>query len=105
MRTHSEGNANHKPITTNHKPVNKGRFTPPSITEIQDYCLQRGNQIDPERFFDHYSANGWMRGKNKIKDWKACVRTWEKTQTQLTGKQSTRDRPLIDDLTDTGWAD
>ena len=31
----------------------------------------------PEEFIDHYEANGWMRGNTKIKDWKACVRTWE----------------------------
>ena len=34
--------------------------------------------MDAQNFVDHYIANGWMRGKAKIKDWKACVRTWEK---------------------------
>jgi len=28
---------------------------------------------------DHYTAKGWMIGSNKMKDWKAAVRTWEKT--------------------------
>lgn len=53
------------------------RFKKPSIQQIIEYCSERGNSIDPNEFFDHYEANGWVRGKTKIKDWKACVRTWE----------------------------
>lgn len=56
-----------------------GRFTPPTLAEVDEYCKSRGNSVDPQRFLDHYEANGWMRGKTKIKDWRACVRTWEKT--------------------------
>jgi len=55
-----------------------GRFTPPTVKEVKEYCDSRNNGIDPQNFIDHYETNGWMRGKNKIKDWKACVRTWEK---------------------------
>lgn len=58
----------------------KGRFTPPTLNEVQEYCESRKNNINPDDFLNHYQANGWMRGKNKIKDWKACVRTWEKNQ-------------------------
>jgi len=54
------------------------RFVPPTIQEVDDYCQERNNTVDPERFVDFYSAKGWMIGKNKVKDWKACVRTWEK---------------------------
>jgi hypothetical protein len=55
------------------------RFVPPTLEEVKDYCSERKNNVDAERFFDYYSANGWVQGKNKpIKDWKACVRTWEK---------------------------
>lgn len=56
------------------------RFAPPSVSEVTDYCSARSNSIDPSEFVDHYTANGWMRGKSKIKDWKACVRTWEKNK-------------------------
>lgn len=56
------------------------RFTPPSVQEVRDYVESRGSSVDPEAFVDHYEANGWMRGKTKIKCWKACVRTWEKNQ-------------------------
>ena len=59
-------------------------FIPPSIEEVSAYCTERSNGVDPESFVDHYEANGWLRGKNKIKDWKACVRTWEKSRQQET---------------------
>lgn len=58
------------------------RFTPPTLSDVQDYCTERGNKVDPQKFLDHYEANGWVRGKTKIKDWKACVRTWEKNDKQ-----------------------
>lgn len=54
-------------------------FTPPTLEEVEDYCLERNNNVDPERFIDYYTSNGWMVGKNKMKDWKAAIRTWEKT--------------------------
>ena len=53
------------------------RFAPPSLQEVTDYCLERKNGIDPSHFIDFYSAKGWLIGKNKMKDWKAAVRTWE----------------------------
>jgi hypothetical protein len=63
----------------NNKPPKSksNRFTPPTLEEVKHYCLQRGNSVNPNKFVDHYTATNWYRGKNKIKDWKACVRTWE----------------------------
>lgn len=55
------------------------RFIPPSLEDVQSYCLERGNSVDAERFIDYYTANGWMVGKNKMKDWKAAIRTWERS--------------------------
>ncbi len=54
------------------------RFIIPLISEISTYCKERNNEVNPEQFYDHYQSNGWMVGKNKMKDWKAAVRTWEK---------------------------
>ncbi len=56
----------------------KKRFIKPTVEEIRAYCEERQNGIDPEYFYDHYEANGWMAGKNHMKDWKASVRTWER---------------------------
>ena len=58
----------------------KKRFVPPTLEEVQAYCIERNNNVDPQRFIDHYTSNGWMVGKNKMKDWKASVRTWERTE-------------------------
>jgi len=57
-------------------------FTPPTLQEVRAYCLERGNSVDPERFVDFYSSKGWMIGKNKMKDWRACVRTWERGESK-----------------------
>lgn len=74
----TQSKANQEPLTNNHKPIKKNsRFTPPSLQEVTDYCISRNNSVKPGNFLNHYEANGWMRGKNKIKDWKACIRTWE----------------------------
>ncbi len=58
------------------------RFTKPTIEEVVDYCNERNNDVDAEKFYDYYSSNGWKVGKNAMKDWKASVRTWEKNTTQ-----------------------
>lgn len=56
------------------------KFVKPTIQEISDYCKERKNNIDPERFFDHYEAVDWTIGRNhqKMKDWRCAVRYWER---------------------------
>lgn len=54
------------------------RFKKPTLEEVQEYCLERNNNVDAERFIDFYESKGWKVGKEQMKDWKACVRTWEK---------------------------
>lgn len=54
------------------------RFTPPTVEEVEEYCVERSNGIDVQAFIDFYESKGWMIGKNKMKDWKAAVRTWER---------------------------
>tara|TARA_R110000851_G_scaffold120395_2_gene248741 strand:- start:1087 stop:1785 length:699 start_codon:yes stop_codon:yes gene_type:complete len=84
-----------------------GRFTPPTIEEVAFYCLERQNLLDPNHFMDHYEANGWMRGKSKIKSWKACVRTWEKNTKQLPQQGEVSPEKLkskLKALTDKSWA-
>lgn len=57
-------------------------FRPPTVQEVKAYCEQRGNSIDAEYFVDFYTSKNWMVGKNKMKDWRACVRTWERNSRQ-----------------------
>lgn len=68
---------------------NMGRFTPPDVVEVQAYCYERCNNVDAQAFVDFYSSKGWMVGKNKMKDWKAAVRTWERNRSQNGSQQKT----------------
>jgi len=60
------------------------RFTPPTYEQVSTYCKERSNTVDAERFYDFYESKGWMVGKNKMKDWKAAVRNWERSSKQET---------------------
>ena len=59
------------------------RFQKPSIDEIRQYCISRGNSVDPEQFFNFYESKGWTIGKSPMKDWRAAVRTWEKREKEV----------------------
>lgn len=67
------------------------RFTPPTPEQVKEYCVDKGYDIDCERFVDFYESKGWMVGKNKMKDWKAAVRTWTRSQRlEMTAKGGDR---------------
>lgn len=72
---------NNTSINTNTTYSNKGHFKKPTVEEILSYCVERNNNIDAETFYDFYESKDWKIGKTKMKCWKACVRTWEKRQT------------------------
>ncbi len=63
-------------------------FTPPTIEEVREYCRSRNNNIDPEQFCSFYESKGWMVGQNRMKDWKASVRTWERTRDRASPSSS-----------------
>ena len=56
------------------------RFEKPTLSEIEQYCIERNNNINAAQFYDYYESNGWKVGKNSMKDWKAAVRTWERSE-------------------------
>ena len=55
------------------------RFIKPTLEDVQAYCQERNKGVDAQKWYDYYSANGWKVGKNPMKDWKAAVRTWERS--------------------------
>lgn len=76
---------------------NRKRFTPPTVEEVAQYCFDRMSKVDPQRFVDYYTSNGWMVGKTKMRDWRAAVRTWEQKDNQ--GRQTTSKKgsnPFLD---------
>ena len=78
-----KSHANQEPRTNNQEPLVREvgktakRFVPPTVDQVREYCKERKNQVDAQRFVDFYEAKGWMVGKNKMKSWQAAVRTWE----------------------------
>jgi len=66
----------------------KNIFIKPSIEEINLYCKERNNTINAYTFFNHYESNGWMIGKNRMKDWKAAIRTWESKNVSVQPKST-----------------
>lgn len=64
-------------------------FVPPTVAEVAEYCASRGNGIDADEFVDFYTSKGWFVGRNKMRDWRAAVRTWEKSRRERASPAST----------------
>lgn len=69
----------------------RGRFTPPSIEEVEAYCQDQACDVDAERFVDFYESKGWKVGSQPMKDWKAAIRNWARRDRQ-NAKQTGADR-------------
>ena len=101
---------NNKQITTNNNDnnvnndnkLNNSRFIPPTLEEVTAYCNERNNSIEPSKFIDFYQTKDWMVGRNKMKDWKACVRTWESREkkSKIPSQKQTQGRNLPQWYTD-----
>lgn len=65
----------------------KKRFVPPTVEEVKAYCVERKNNVNAEVFVDFYQSKNWYIGKNKMKDWKAAIRTWEKKNKETSNTQ------------------
>ncbi len=63
------------------------RFTKPTYQEVAEYCKERKNNVDPQRFIDFYESKGWKVGNQPMKDWKACIRSWENRNVVLNRRQ------------------
>lgn len=75
-------NINNKKVYVPEKSETKTKrtvFRKPSLEEVREYCEERQNDVDPERFIAYYESNGWKVGRNNMKDWRAAVRTWERS--------------------------
>ena len=83
QQTTSKQPASNQQVTTskqvNNKTIGK-KFVPPTVSQVQDYCLERKNTVDPETFVNFYLSKNWVIGKSKMKNWKAAVRPWEKNR-------------------------
>lgn len=80
---------------------------PPTLEMVKEYCLARGNSVDAEKFYDFYESKSWFVGKNKMKDWQASVRTWERSDKSVTAKSKTVSdmRNIVDGMTPDEYED
>ena len=101
----TEANCSHKEKKRNNKEKERNgkeainivpltRFVPPTEDEVALYCIERRNHVNAQKFVDYYSSNGWKVGRNPMKDWKAAVRTWEKSE--ITEKDYQREMEYSD---------
>lgn len=67
-----------------------GKFEKPSVEEVAAYCKERGNSVDAQAFWDFYESKGWKVGNAAMKDWHACVRTWESRDRHSSPNPSSR---------------
>lgn len=68
-------------------------FKKPTVSEIKAYCEERNNNVDAETFWDFYESKGWKIGNQAMKDWKAAVRTWERSRQFSNKATSTTEYP------------
>lgn len=78
----------------------KKRFVKPTVEEVKQYCIERNNCVNAEQFYDYYESNGWKVGKNSMKDWKACVRTWERNGYDKPIKKKNNKQDTLNDMRD-----
>ena len=99
IKIEKEIDSSAKSTTTKRK-----RFEKPTLSEIKQYCIERNNNVNAEQFYDYYESNGWKVGKNSMKDWKAAVRTWERSEyrnVKVSKKQQAID--VVNDLMQEFW--
>lgn len=78
--------------------IKRKSFIKPTIEEIQQYCLERHNGINAEAFYDFYESKNWYVGKNKMVNWKACVRTWEQRQQKKETKKEDNFNKVLEEV-------
>ena len=76
----------------------RAAFVAPSPQEVKDYISEKGYTVDAQRFIDFYEAKGWMIGKNKMKDWRAAVRTWARRPDETQNHMNHEPKRIYKDL-------
>lgn len=69
-------------VTTNKNNKKEKKFIIPTFNDVLEYCMQNNLDVDGVKFINFYESKGWMVGKNKMKDWKAAIRTWVKPESK-----------------------
>ena len=79
--------------------IKRKRFEKPTLEEVEAYCKERENNINAQSFIDFYESKGWKVGNQPMKDWKACVRTWEHKNQEREKEQIKNNKQRFDQRT------
>jgi hypothetical protein len=71
------------PYNNTVKKTSTNKFIRPTIEQVKLYCKEISFNLDADKFCDHYDSNGWLVGKNPMKDWKASIRTWKRNSSKF----------------------
>jgi len=78
--TNNQQSTNKQLTTNKNDKKEKKLFIPPTFNDVLEYCMIEKMNVDINKFVNFYESKGWMVGKNKMKDWKAAVRNWNKSK-------------------------
>ncbi|MCD8192741.1 MAG: DUF6291 domain-containing protein [Oscillospiraceae bacterium] len=70
-------------------PTHTQVFSPPTLSEVQEFISSEGLSVDAENFYNYHNSNGWKIGKNKMSDWRSACRRAEKWNDRGGGTQYT----------------
>ena len=78
---------------------------PKDLNEVIAYFRARGVPEPVEQkariFRDHYNASGWMRGNTKVKNWGACLTSFQKRDPSWRPvPEEGNDKPSIEEFLD-----
>ena len=63
------------------------KIVKPTLEEVEQYCIERKNNVNAKKFYDYYEANNWKDQSGKpVKSWKQkMIANWEKDKTKKSG--------------------
>lgn len=74
----------------------RAAFVKPEIGEIRAYIDEKNYDVNADAFYAFYESNGWMVGRNKMRNWKQAVVTWQFRDTgrRRNGKQQSNEESV-----------
>lgn len=82
-------------ISKDNKASKPKRFMKPTLAEVETFIQESNLNVNATYWYDYYESNGWMVGKNHMKDWKACIRRWGKNE--INGYKKNRKEDVLPD--------
>ena len=98
--------ANEREIRLESNDIRDINAIPPLLSDVEKYCNERKNDVNPAKFMAYYEQKGWRIGNAKMKSWKMAIHTWEqRNYNNVIGKKLSEytDQELVDELRRRGY--